>query len=151
MMKLFNFLINWNWKVTWQKPLYLHCQSIYGYQTWQDDKLLWWSNVYKGTRHLDHVALWDISNKCISNTSMPMATKLGRMVTYLKQLPCIKLLENLVLWFCQVTWQKKTYLHYFSGLTTKLGSLVAYLVALYLRGVAWLRDRLKIHLLLQCL
>ena len=49
----------------------------------------------------------------ISNTIVPMATKLDRMVTYHEELPPIKLHERLIKWYCEITWQtKKLYLYY---------------------------------------
>ena len=36
-----------------------------------------------------------------------MATKLGRFVTYYKELPPIKLQDPSVTWSCEVTWQIK--------------------------------------------
>ena len=44
----------------------------------------------------------------ISNTTVPMATKLGRIVTYLGWLLPIMLPIPLVTWACKITWQTKT-------------------------------------------
>ena len=33
---------------------------------------------------------------------MPMATKLGRVVTYYEQLPPIKSHDSLITWFCKI-------------------------------------------------
>ena len=75
------------------KPLYLHYQRAYGHQTWQDGNLPWWTPACKVTLPFDHVVLWDHVtnwNHYISITTVPMATKLGRMVTYLDGLLSIK-------------------------------------------------------------
>ena len=42
---------------------------------------------------------------------MSMATKLGRMVTYLECLPPIKVLIPLVTWSCKISWQTKTIIY----------------------------------------
>ena len=44
----------------------------------------------------------------ISTTTVPIATKLGRMVTYLEQLSPVKLFDPLVMWSYKITWQTKT-------------------------------------------
>ena len=40
-------------------------------------------------------------NKHISNTTMPMATKLGRVVTYPEEHPPITSREHLITWSCE--------------------------------------------------
>ena len=92
------------------KPLYFHYQSAYGYQTWQDGKLPWWARVFKVTFPFAHVILWDHLinwNHYISTTTVPMATKLDRMVTYLNGLVPVKSHSHLITWFCKITWQTK--------------------------------------------
>ena len=44
----------------------------------------------------------------VSNTIVPMVTKLGRIVTNLEWLPPIKLFEPLMTWSCKIMWQTKT-------------------------------------------
>ena len=44
----------------------------------------------------------------LSTTTMPMATKLGRVVTYHEVLPPIKSCNPLTAWSCKITWQTKT-------------------------------------------
>ena len=66
------------------KPLYLHYHSAHGHQTWQDDSLPRWAPTYQVTSTFNHVVLRDhVTNKKhhISNTTVPMVTKVGRMVT----------------------------------------------------------------------
>ena len=38
---------------------YLHYQSVYGHQTWQDGKLPWWASAQKVTLTFDHIGLRD--------------------------------------------------------------------------------------------
>ena len=57
----------------------------------------------KGTWLFDHVVLRDQVanyNRYISNTTVVMITKLGRIVSYLKRLLIIKLLDPLVTCSC---------------------------------------------------
>ena len=80
-----------------------------------------------GSCPLNHVT---IENHYISPTTVPMATKFGKMMTYSEQLPSMKLLDPVA---------------------TKLGSMVAYLARLLplklhdtlSSGFARLRDKLK--------
>ena len=44
----------------------------------------------------------------LSTTTMPMATKLGTVVTYHEVLPPIKSCNPLTAWSCKITWQTKT-------------------------------------------
>ena len=59
---------------------------------------------------------------------MPLATRLGRMVPYLKRLPPIKLLNPLVTRSCLITWQTKNiiYLLLQNLQATKLDRVVTY-------------------------
>ena len=51
-------------------------------------------------------------NRYISTTTTPIATKLGRVVTYVKGILPKKSHCSWVTYFCEITWQFKTYLHY---------------------------------------
>ena len=89
---------------------YLHYQSAYGHQTWQKGNLTCWVDAHKATRPSDHVVL-EITlqaNITISPLSeYPMATKFGRMVTYLDGLLPIKSHDSLIMWSCKITWHTK--------------------------------------------
>ena len=64
---------------------YLHYQISYGHQIWQNVNLPS-APSYKITWSFDHVVLRDYVtnwNRYISTTAVPMATKLGTIVTYL--------------------------------------------------------------------
>ena len=57
-----------------------------------------------------------------------MATKLGRMVTYLEGLTTIKSHNILITWSCKAMWQTKSlYLYYQSAYGHKLARMVAHL------------------------
>ena len=43
-----------------------------------------------------------------------MATKLGKVVIYLEELPLIKLLDPSITWFCKVTWHVKCFISPFA-------------------------------------
>ena len=65
---------------------------------------------HKVTQHSVHVVLQShVTNKnhYISTTRVPMATKLGRTVTYFERLLTIKSFYPLITWSCKVTWQTK--------------------------------------------
>ena len=69
------------------KSFYLHYRSAYNHQTWQDGNFVWWASAYKVTWPFDEVFLQDHmtnQNLYISTTTVPMATKLRTMVTYLE-------------------------------------------------------------------
>ena len=54
------------------------------------------------------MVFWDQGKlKSFSTTTVPMATKLDRMVTYLDGLLHIKLHDRLIRWSCDITWQSK--------------------------------------------
>ena len=55
--------------------------------------------------HLNYVVLIDhVSNQkdCIYTTTIPMITKLGKVVTYHEEFPHIKLCDPSMTWFCEV-------------------------------------------------
>ena len=91
------------------KPLYLHYPIAYGHRTWLDGNLSWMAPNLKITKHSVHVVLQchvTDKNHYISSTTVPMATKLDRMVTYFERLLTIKSFYVLITWSCKVTWQK---------------------------------------------
>ena len=128
------------------KSLYLQYGSAYGHQTWQDSNLPCWAtahkvrslylyyhSVYGHKTKLDklvtcHEGLLSIMllhvtnyNHYISTATISMATKLGRMVTHLDCLLSIKSNEHIITWFCEITWQTKTfYLHYHNAYSHRL-------------------------------
>ena len=68
----------------------LHYHNAYGHQIWQDSNLPLEAPTHKVTWLFDLVIQWDhVTNKnqCISATTVPMETKLGRMLTYLDGFP----------------------------------------------------------------
>ena len=90
------FWLLWFWMCFFQalvlKELRFHIQSA----------LVIRGPTYKVPWPFDQVVLWDHVknwNHYISNTTVPMPTKLGRKVAYLKRLLPIKLLDPLVTWF----------------------------------------------------
>ena len=74
--------------------------NAYSHQIWQVVDL-WWGFP------TDKVTFITWSRK-ITWKIVPMATKLGRMVTYVEQLSPINFLNPLVMWSCNITWQTKT-------------------------------------------
>ena len=68
-----------------KKPLHLYYFNAYRHQTWKDSDLLpLGAPTHNVKWTLDHVFLQDYMTNCnhyISTTAVPMAIKLGRMVT----------------------------------------------------------------------
>ena len=85
--------IIWFCKITWQRKIIIHplMQCL-----WLSILTVWGSTIrssLKVTRSFDHVVLQGHINYfscCITNTTRPMATKLGKVVTYGKKLQPIK-------------------------------------------------------------
>ena len=91
------------------KP-YLHNQSAYGYQTFQDGNVPWLAPALKVTWPFDHVVLGDHVrnwNHYISTTTMPMTTRVGRVVTYLEWLLPVMSHDHMITWSNKITWQTK--------------------------------------------
>ena len=89
------------------KLLNLHYHSVYGYQTWRYGNFLWWAPTFKFKRLFDHMILQDRATNYIFIIKVPMATRLGRMVTYLRRLLPIKSHDPLNTWSCKIAWQTK--------------------------------------------
>ena len=86
--------------VTWQiqKNLYLHFHSTYGYQTWQGGNLLSEDLTYLVSWPVDNVVTWQIKKAYICTSTIPKATKLGRVVTYGWKIPPTKSCDLLITW-----------------------------------------------------
>ena len=92
-------------------PLYLHCHSAYGPQTWFNGYIPWRLLTTKSYKAL---IMWYCKvtktnkNHCIS-TRVPIATKLGRMMTYLDVLPPIRVYSkpmfHLTIKYCPILWK----------------------------------------------
>ena len=112
------------------KP-YLHYHSAYGHETWQDYVLSWRAPNNKVSQCPDHMILKSHvtnENHYISTTKVPLATKLGRMVTYFERLLTIKLYYTLVTWSCKVCEkQKSLYIHNQGAYGYKIGRMITYL------------------------
>ena len=70
--------------------LYLHFCNIYGYQTWQSRNLRWGDPIFKVTWTFDYAVTWQIKRTYIYTAAIPMAIKLGRVITYGKKTPQTK-------------------------------------------------------------
>ena len=85
-------------------------QSVYDHHVLQDGNLPWWAPTHKFKKRYDHVILQNLVinwNHYISTTTVPIATKFGRIVTYLEGLLSIKSYKALISWPWKVTWQTK--------------------------------------------
>ena len=104
---------------------------VSGHQIWQDDNLPWWTPTHNIKRPFDHVIVEDYVinyNQYFSITTVPIATKLGRVVTYLDGLLLIKLHDSLIMWSCEIKWQTKIIFIFTTTLlmATKSGRVVTY-------------------------
>ena len=93
------------------KLLYLHYRNTYDNLTWQNGDLPWGAPTYKVAWPFDHMFLQDDEtnwNHCISNVTVPIDTRLGRMVIYLEGLIPIELPHTFVTWPSKITGQTKT-------------------------------------------
>ena len=96
------------------KPLYLHYHIAYGHRSWWDGSLSWMVPNHKVTQHSVYVVLQSHTtnkNHFISSIRVPMATRIGRMVTYFERLLTIKPFFALIKWSCKVKWQTKIIIH----------------------------------------
>ena len=94
---------------------YFHYQSACRLQTMKDDDIL--------PMLFDPFITWS----CKISTTMSMATKLDRMVTYQERVLHIKLPELLMTWTCKITWQTKNISTTRVPISTKLGSTITFL------------------------
>ena len=99
-------LFTWSCKIAWETkiisplPQHLWSQTLAGYGS------PWMLSTHKVTWPYNHVVLWGhVTNWNISTTSLPMATKLGRMRTSLEWLLPIKSHDHIIKWSSKVTWQ----------------------------------------------
>ena len=89
----------------------LHYQSSYSHITLQDGHLLWWAPIHKVAWPFYHVALQDhvtSQSHYFFTTTVPMTTRLSRVVTYLERLHTEMSNNALIMWSCKVTWKTKT-------------------------------------------
>ena len=86
---------------------YLHYRNAHRHQTWEGSDLPWKTPTHRVTWPFHHVVLQDHATYYKHNfiTTIPVATKLGRVVTYSKKFPFIKLRDPSVTWSCNVTWR----------------------------------------------
>ena len=99
-IKSYSPLITWSCIVTWQtRILYLRCQTAHSHQTWQDGNLPWSAPTHKVSWLFDCVILRDHATnyKNILTATVPLTTKLGRMLKYLEE---FLTMNHLTLWSC---------------------------------------------------
>ena len=91
--------------------LYLHYRNTYDNLTWQNGDPPWGAPTYKVAWPFDQVFLQDDEtnwNHCISNVTVPIDTRLGRMVIYLEGLLPKELPDTFVTWPSKITGLTKT-------------------------------------------
>ena len=97
-------LITCSCEITWQTKIII---SPLWQCLWPPNVEVWWLTL-RGSYPQSHMIIWwqVLWNHYISNTTIHMATKLDRMVTYLKGfLPMSD--ASWVTWSCEITWKIK--------------------------------------------
>ena len=86
---------------------------------WPSNLARWWRTRWhsylKGHMALGSCARLrscDKSNHYVSTTTVRIATKCGRAVTYCEGLPSRNPPDHLITWFCEIAWQTKTYFNH---------------------------------------
>ena len=103
-----NILITWSSGKC--KTLYLNFPNFYGLQTWQSSNLRWTDPILKVTWPSNYLVTWQMKKTYTSTFAIPMAIRLGRVVTYGQKTPHIKSCYLLFKWFhdkCKIL-----YLHF---------------------------------------
>ena len=117
----------WNLALQPLKTLYLYYHNGYGHLVWQGGDLPWETPICKMTQTFDHLVLRDHLtnwNHYISSNTMPMISKLCRVVTYHEGLAPIKSHDRLIRWSCEITWHIKSISTITLPMVTKLGRMV---------------------------
>ena len=83
-----NILITWSSGKC--KTLYLNFPNFYGLQTWQSSNLRWTDPILKVTWPSNYLVTWQMKKTYTSTFAIPMAIRLGRVVTYGQKTPHIK-------------------------------------------------------------
>ena len=91
-----DFLIMWSRDKC--KNLYLHFCNTYGHQTWQSSRLQWGHPTFKVMWPFDYVVTWQIQKLIICTFTIPMAIKIGRVVTWGGRTQSSKARELLITW-----------------------------------------------------
>ena len=109
----------------------------------------WWPKCY--TKLWSRRLAKPHENHYICTARVPMASKLGGMVTDLERPLTIKSFYTFTTWSCKVTWQRKIIIYNQSTYGCKIGRMITYFVSSYLqshitlwsRGLAISQDKLK--------
>ena len=96
--------------VTHEKKLYLHFCNTYVHQTWQSGNLPWQDPKFKVKLFFCYGVTWHMKKTFICTSTIPMATKLGKVVTYVRKTPPTKLCDLLIKWSPDKC--KTLYLHF---------------------------------------
>ena len=83
------------------KNLYLHFRNIYSHQTWQSSNLRSGDPIFKVMWTFEYVVIWEMKKTCIYTYTIPMATKLGRVVSYIGGIPSTTSRNLLISWSCE--------------------------------------------------
>ena len=150
-IKSYDTLITWSCEIPFQIKTFISppTQCL-----WPPNMVRCW-HTFRGLliiNSFNALIMWSCKvtwQKHISATRVSMATKLGRMITYLDRLLPIKGYDPLITWFCDKP--KLLYLQYHRIYGHQLGRMMTYLKRLppiklldsWLCGLARSRDKLK--------
>ena len=104
-------------------------QKVYGHEIWYNGDIPWWAPNHKVIECFDQVVLQNhvTKKKHISTTKDPMATKLGKVITYVDGLIFTKSHDSLIMCSYEITWQTKSIVSNTAVLiATKLDRMVNY-------------------------
>ena len=98
--------------ITWHKckTLYLHYRNTYGHQTWQSGTMRWRDPNFRVTWPFDYIDTSQMKKPYIRTSTILMATKLGRVVTYGRRTPPSKSRDLLIIG-SRDKWKKLIYLY----------------------------------------
>ena len=105
----YNALITRSWKVTLQTKTII--PLLPDHQSWQDGNLTWQAPTYKVKWPFDHMVLQGHEtnkNHFMFTAIVPLATKLGTMITYLDRFLPLKSHDSLITWSYEIKWKTKT-------------------------------------------
>ena len=123
----------WNLALQPLKTLQLHYLNAYVHQDWQCGHLTWGAFIHKVIWPSHHMVFRDhvkAKSYYIFTTRVPIAIKLGKMVTYLEGLLPIKSHGPFITWSWEITWKKKHISTTTVPMATKHGSVTTYLEGL---------------------
>ena len=106
------------------KALNMPFGSSYGHQNWESGNLQWGNPTFKVMWPFDYMVTWQIQKTYVCTSAIPMATKLGRVVTYIGR---SQIHSQVTFWSRVHLTNVKPYICISAvSMATKLGSIVTW-------------------------